>query len=129
MLAYDLDDTLAETSFEHIMGQGSLVDMMANAPVKYQPEGDFVIITARGENAAVQRTTRKWVADNLTGCKEVYFTTGSGRPGMERKLSIIKEHGYDGYVDSSGSNLAIMATLDDTIELYDIEHGQMQRIQ
>ena len=124
MIAYDLDDTLADTNYDSVFGQTSLLNMISNAEVKYQPRGRYVIITARGENSAVQRATRKWVDDNLTGCEGVYFTTGSGETGMKNKLAVMKRIGVTEYVDSSIKNLRILNKLDPKIKTSTIEDGQ-----
>lgn len=125
MLAFDLDDTLANTDYSHVMGQDSMLGMLANAEVEYQPEGDYVIITARGENTAVHAATKKWVDDNLKGCQAIYYTTGSGETGMKNKLAVINRHNLDGYVDKSIENLSIMRKLDPEIKLYTIEHHSL----
>lgn len=122
MIAYDLDDTLASTDFSKVFGQTSLLGMIANAEVKYQPTGRYIIITARGENAAVQRATRKWVDDNLKGCQGVYFTTGHGETGMKNKLAVMNRHGVTEYVDTNKSNLKILSKLDPNLKLSTIEH-------
>lgn len=125
MLAYDLDGTLANTDFSHIFSQNQMIKMMEEATVKYTPRGEFAIVTARGEGAAVQRTTRQWVRDNLPNCKAVYFTSTGGDAGMKAKLEVIKRHGLDGYVDTDNSKLSAMRKLDPQIELYDIVSGKL----
>lgn len=123
-VAYDLDDTLANTDYSKAFGTASLVGMLEKAPVIYRPTGDFIIITARGDNPAVQRATRAWVKDNLPNCKGVYFTTGSGKPGMERKLAVMKRHNVTEFVDSKRSNLAILRELDPELKLAYISDGK-----
>lgn len=123
-VAYDLDNTLARTDYSKAFGTASLVGMLEKAPVIYHPTGDFIIITARGDNAAVQRATRAWVKDNLPNCKGVYFTTGSGKPGMERKLAVMKRHNVTEFVDSKRSNLAILRELDPELKLAYISSGK-----
>lgn len=128
MLAYDLDDTLADTNYDNVMGQASLISMISNAEVKYQPRGEYVIVTARGTSPAVHRATRAWVDANLTGCQAIYYTTGSGETGMKNKLEVIKRHNLDGYVDDSVENLRIMQSLEPGIKLYTIEEGKLLEI-
>ena len=125
MLAYDLDDTLANTDYSHVMGQSSLIGMISKASVHYQPSGEYVIVTARGEAPAVHAATKKWVDENLTGCKAIYYTTGSGETGMKNKLAVINRHNLEGYVDLSRSNLAIMKKLDPSLKLYTISNGKL----
>jgi hypothetical protein len=124
MIAYDLDNTLARTDWSKTFGTASIVGMLEKAPVIYKPSGEFIIITARGENAAVQRATRAWVKDNLPGCQGVYFTTGSGKPGMERKLAVMRRHNVTEFVDSKRSNLAIIKELDPSLKLAYISDGK-----
>lgn len=100
--------------------------MLEKATVKYQPSGEYIIITARGENAAVQKATRKWVNDNLTGCQGVYFTTGSGETGMKNKLEVMKRHNVTEYVDTKQSNLAILKKLDPQLKLATITSGKKE---
>jgi hypothetical protein len=123
-IAYDLDGTLARTDYGKAFGTASLVGMLEKAPVIYKPSGEFIIITARGENTAVQHATRAWVKDNLPGCQGVYFTTGSGKPGMERKLAVMHAHSVTEFVDSKKSNLAILKELDPSLKLAYISDGK-----
>lgn len=124
MIAYDLDDTLADTSFEHIVNKQQMLDMMANAPVKYKPSSSFIIITARGEDAAVQRVTRAWVRENLPNCKAVYFTTGSGEPGARRKIEVMKRHNVTEFCDSKAEVVQYMKSVYPDIKYSTIEDGQ-----
>jgi hypothetical protein len=124
MIAYDLDNTLAQTDWSKTFGTASIVAMLEKAPVIYRPIGSFIIITARGDNPAVQRATRAWVKDNLPSCQGVYFTTGSGKPGMERKLTVMRRHNVTEFVDSKKSNLAILKELDPSLKLAYISDGK-----
>lgn len=126
MIAYDLDDTLANTDYSKAFGTASLVGMLEKAPVIYKPSGEFIIITARGDNSAVQRATRTWVKDNLPGCQGVYFTTGSGESGLKQKLAVMKRHNVTEFVDSKKSNLAILKKLDPTLKLSYISDGKKE---
>lgn len=125
MLAFDIDGTLASTNFSRVVNQAQLLEIMANASVKYHPRGEFAIVTARGESAAVQRVTRAWVRENFPNCKGIYFTSTGGDAGMKAKLEVIKRHGLDGYVDSDNSKLSAMRKLDQEITLYDIVNGKL----
>ena len=125
MLAYDLDDTLADTNYDNVMGQASLIDMIRSAEVTYQPRGQFAIITARGTNPEVHRATAAGAKENLPGCQAIYYTTGSGETGMKNKLEVIKRHNLEGYVDASVENLNIMRKLDPQIKLYTITDNKL----
>jgi hypothetical protein len=124
MIAYDLDDTLANTDFSKVFGKTSLLGMYEKAPVIYKPSGSFIIITARGEDPKVHEVTRKWVKENLPGCEAVYFTTGSGENGMKQKLAVMQRHNVTEFVDSKRSNLAILKKLDPTLKLAYISSGK-----
>ena len=106
MIAYDLDNTLANTDYSKVFGKASMVGMLEKATVRYKPTGDFIIITARGEDAEIQRVTRTWVKENLPNCKGVYFVTGSGAPAVERKIAVMKQHGATEFADGKVSVLA-----------------------
>ena len=124
MIAYDLDNTLANTNFNKVFGKTSLLGMYEKATVKYKPTGSFIIITARGSDSAVHETTRAWVKENLPNCKGVYFTSGSGEAGMKAKLAVMKAHNVTEFVDAKRSNLAILKKLDPTLKLAYISAGK-----
>ena len=106
MIAYDLDNTLANISFDNVFGINDMVSRMEKATVRYKPSGDFIIITARGDNPKVQETTRAWVKENLPGCKGVYFVVGSGSTAVKRKIEVMKRHNVTEFADGKTSVLA-----------------------
>ena len=120
MIAYDLDNTLANISFDGVFGINDMVSRMEKATVRYKPSGDFIIITARGDNAAVQRVTRAWVKENLPGCKGVYFVTGSGAPAVKRKIEVMKRQGVTEFADGKTSVLAEFRKQDPELKLWHI---------
>ena len=106
MIAYDLDNTLANISFDGVFGINDMVSRMEKATVRYRPSGDFIIITARGDNPKVQSATRVWVEENLPGAKGVYFVVGSGSTAVKRKIEVMKQHGATEFADGKTSVLA-----------------------
>ena len=124
MIAYDLDGTLADTELDNIVNFSQLIDEYANARVKYRPSGAFIIITARGENATVQRVTRAWVEENLPNCEAVYFTTGSGEAGARRKIEVMKRHNVTEFVDSKSEIVRYMKSVYSDIKYATLEDGE-----
>jgi hypothetical protein len=120
MIAYDLDNTLANISFDNVYGVNDLVSRMEKATVRYKPSSDFIIITARGDNAAVQRATRAWVKENLPGCKGVYFVTGSGAAAVKRKIAVMKRQGVTEFADGKVSVLAEFRKQDPELTLWHV---------
>ena len=120
MIAYDLDNTLANISFDNVYGINDLVSRMEKATVRYKPSGSFIIITARGENPKVQEATRAWVKENLPGCDGVYFVTGSGASAVKAKIAVMKRHGATEFADGKTSVLAEFRKQDPELKLWHI---------
>lgn len=60
MDAYDLDDTLANTSYISA-GFSGLVNVFRTAKVIYKPSSPFIVITARTHSTAAQKNaTLEW---------------------------------------------------------------------
>ena len=120
MIAYDLDNTLANISFDGVFGVSDMVSRMEKATVRYKPTADFIIITARGDNAAVQRVTRAWVKENFPNCKGVYFVTGSGASAVKRKIAVMKRQGVTEFADGKTSVLAEFRKQDPELTLWHV---------
>lgn len=120
MYAYDLDGTLAGTKFKDIYNKQQLLKMYETAPVLYTPRGQFVAITARGDDLQVKQATRLWLKANYgTKCEAVYFASGSEKEKITYKANKVKELGLTGYVDAKASTLALFEQFGITgIDLY-----------
>lgn len=108
MYSFDIDNTLADTKFKDIFSKAQLVSMYKNAPVLYTPRGQFVAITARGDDVQVKAATRTWLTANFGDkCEAVYFASGSEKEKITYKANKVKELGLTGYVDAKVSTLAL----------------------
>lgn len=120
MYGYDLDGTLAGTRFTGIFSKAQLVDMYKTAPVLYTPRGQFVAITARGDDLEVKAATRLWLQANFgSKCEAVYFAAGSEEEKITYKANKVKELNLTGYVDSKIGTLRLFEKFGITgIDLY-----------
>ena len=108
MYGFDIDNTLADTKFKDIQSMRQLVEMYKTAKVLYTPRGEFVAITARGDNAEVKAATRLWLKTNY-GDKavNVYFASGSEKEKITFKANKVKELKLKGYVDAKVATLEL----------------------
>jgi hypothetical protein len=127
-IAFDLDNTLCNISFDNVFGIASLVSRMDKATVRYKPSGSFVIITARGDNPQVQSVTRAWVKENLPGCQGVYFVTGSGSTAVKRKIEVMKRHNITEFADGKTSVLAEFKKQDPSLTLWHVTSDGIKKL-
>jgi 5'(3')-deoxyribonucleotidase len=124
MIAFDLDNTLANINFDNVYGINDLVARMQKATVRYKPTNNFIIITARGDNPKVQEATRTWVKENLPGCEGIYFVTGSGNAVVSKKIAVMKRHNVTEFADGRSSVLDEFKKQDPSLKLWHVtSHG------
>ena len=108
MYGYDIDGTLADTKFKDIYSKQQLLKMYETAPVLYTPRGQFVAITARGDDLQVKQATRIWLKANFGDkCEAVYFASGSEKEKITFKANKVKELKLKGYVDAKVATLEL----------------------
>jgi len=127
MLAFDIDDTLADVSFNNLYSKEQLLGRYEKAKVLYKPTKPFIAVTARGRDSEVIKITNRWIAANFDNCEGVYFVDGSEEDKIKGKAEIVKRYNAEGYVDSKISTLALFIKYNITgIKLYHLIQSSKQ---
>lgn len=129
MDGYDLDDTLADVKYEEA-GVRGLATVFTQAEVKYVPERDFVVITARtNSTAALRRATEDWLVNNFPDTyKGTYYVSGSEAEVIDGKAKKIQELNLESFTDNNEMILAALKEkLPANFPLYRLEDNQRVR--
>lgn len=106
MQGYDLDDTLARVNF----AATPLAKMFASAPVIYTPSSDFVVLTGRPHDTAIERdATTTWLHQNQPRCRGIYYVAGAEIEKALKKAAIIRRLRLTDYTDNNPRALAAIA--------------------
>lgn len=125
MDGYDLDDTLADVNYDAADERG-LAAVFAQAEVKYLPENEFVVITARPSSRQDLRdATEAWLVDNFQNYRGTYYVSGSENEIIRGKARRIEELNLASYTDNNFSIVQALADLvPSNVDLYTIDDGQ-----
>ena len=129
MDGYDLDDTLADVKYEEA-GVRGLATVFTQAEVKYVPERDFVVITARtNSTAALRRATEDWLTTNYPDTyKGTYYVSGNEAEVIDGKARKIQELNLASFTDNNEMILAALKEkLPANFPLYRLEDNQRVR--
>lgn len=106
MQAYDLDGTLADVNFEQARFK-SMAAIFTDAPVIYQPQQPFVVITGRPHGTdAEKRATAAWLRENQPNFGAIYYVDGSQADQIAGKVRILKRLNITDFTDNNTDVLA-----------------------
>jgi hypothetical protein len=127
MQGYDLDDTLAEVEFDLASVRG-LANVFRGAKVKYVPDAEFVVITARPHDTeALKRATRDWLRENQPNWSgRIIWASGSEDEIIKKKAQAINSLGLTDFTDNNKDILEKLSPLT-TAPLWEISDGQRER--
>lgn len=114
MQGFDLADTLVHINYR----SGNIPQAIRNAEVLYRPKGNFIIITAQRDDAAIHNAVSEMVSTNFPNCQRVHFVSGGESDIIAKKAALIKEHNLTDFTDNNRAILAGIKELNTGAKLW-----------